>query len=90
MITTAIDYPSILPSFRKNYALKKGNNISRTVFKSGFARSRKRFADNPSVFSLELKLDDAELSVFEAWRHWTLGDVGWFNAQLKNGVARSH
>lgn len=83
MIAAAVDYPDTLPCFIRNQAIQETNRITRKVFQAGLSRQRVRFADAPSFYTVSLWLTDAELSIWEEWRHNTLKEANWFNAYVR-------
>lgn len=84
MITTDIDFPSVLPCFlRADYAISYTNDITRTQMASGRARQRRVFENVPGQVPVSLLLSETEALIFEGWYVHQLDAINWFNAPIR-------
>lgn len=64
----AIAYPTYLPKpSRDSYSRQFGEEMKRTEMDDGNFRSRRRFKSQPIRYSINWKLTERQLSIFEAW-----------------------
>lgn len=86
MITTDIYYPEGLPNpLREAHSLQPAPTFTRTQFKSGRSRYRRKFTSVPTAGVWEFFFkSDVEAAAFEAWFRDAINDgADWFNIERK-------